>query len=135
MLRLARGVDRAAGEAKEKDRALSGEAPTREGLAVGITARGVALVVVDRYHGVRESRWETVNEKREDVEPPSLAVVATTGSNRSDAALVRHDAKAASSIESSKSSDDTTAVTTDSSTKGRTPCTHPPPERRVLRQQ
>lgn len=86
-----RGVDREApGEAKEKDRAVSGEAPTREGLAVGTTA--LLVVVVLKYHGFSELRWETVTENREEVDPPNLTTPPppTTGaSKRREVALAR----------------------------------------------
>ena len=110
------GVDWGAEEAKENDRALSGEAPMREGLAVGTTALLVVVVVL-RYHGLSELRWETVKENRDDAQLPTLAAA---GSNRKEA-VRRSDVKDPSSSESSKSSDDTTAVTADSSTNGRTP--------------
>lgn len=110
------GVDLAAGEAKEKDRALNGEAPINEGLAVGTTVR---VVVVERYQGLRESKWETVKEKRDDVDPlPDLAVA---GSKRREVVL-GYDANVLSSSEFSKSREDTRVVTAESSTNGRTPC-------------
>ena len=78
---LPRGV-LAAGDAKENDRALRGEmsaGPRRDGL-------GLVLIVgptldddddddedvsaKERYQGLRESRWETVKEKREEEQEP-----------------------------------------------------------------
>lgn len=85
------GVVLAAGDAKERDRALSGEmsAGPREEywVVVGPTLEADVSAKL-RYHGLSESRWcETVNEKREDEHEPILAVdFNDEGSNRRDEA-------------------------------------------------
>lgn len=80
---LPRGV-LAAGDAKEKDRALRGEmsaGPSRDGLGlvliVGPTLdddddeeEDDEVSAKERYQGLRESRWETVKEKREEEQEP-----------------------------------------------------------------
>ena len=79
------------GDAKERDRALSGEiraGPRREGEGlVGPTLDDDVSVNV-RCQGLTESKlWETVNEKREEVHEPILAVGGREdGSNRRDEA-------------------------------------------------
>jgi hypothetical protein len=85
-LMLPRGV-LAAGDANEKDRALSGEmraGPSGEGL-VGPTLEADVSARL-RYQGLSESKWcETVKEKREDEHEPILAVeFKEEGSNRSE---------------------------------------------------
>lgn len=58
MLMFPRGVLEA-GDAKERDRALSGEiraGPSGEGLAVGPTLDADVSLVKVRYHGLRESK-------------------------------------------------------------------------------
>lgn len=115
-----RGV-RAMGEAKESDRAFSGEISAGEGL-VGPTFDDDVSVRL-RYHGFSESRWwDTVKENREEEHDPIFAVDFTVdGSNRRDDAR-GYAEKSLKSSDSSKSNDDTTVVHADSSTKGRTPC-------------
>lgn len=116
-------ADLAPGEAKEKERALSGEAPTREGLA----AAGSVRV---RYQGLRESMWETVKEKREDIDPPppnlEEALEMVAGSKRREeirGLLTAAKAKGGcSSTESSRPTAETTAVDAHWSTNGRAPC-------------
>lgn len=125
------GGVRAAGEAKEKERAESGDAPTRDGLEEGTTAeRGAGVgAVVERYHGL-SALSETLKAKRDEAEPtllPAPVVVVSTaapedGSNRSEA-VRGYAVKDASSSESSKSSEHTAAVAAASSTNGLTPCT------------
>jgi hypothetical protein len=65
-------VVRVTGEAKEKERAESGDAPTRDGLEEGTTergfARGAAAGVVERYHGL-SALSDTLNAKREEADP------------------------------------------------------------------
>lgn len=104
-------VERAAGEAKEKERAESGDAPMRDGLEVGTTERGPTDdgVVVDRYHGLRVLSCDTVTENRDEAEPTPMPFVpvasrAAAGSNRSDA-VRGYAVNDASSSESSKSSE------------------------------
>ena len=115
----------AMGDAKESERALSGEmsaGPNGDGL-VGPTLDADVSARL-RYQGFSESRWwDTVKEKREEEQEPILAVDFTVeGSNRRDEAR-GYDAKSLKSRHSSKSNDDTTVIHGDSSTKGRTPCT------------
>lgn len=84
----------AAGDANEKDRALSGDisaGPKEEGAVVGPTLEADVSVKL-RYQGFSESKlWcETVNEKREDEHEPILAVdFKEEGSNRRDEARDR----------------------------------------------
>ena len=85
-LMLPRGV-LAAGDAKENDRALSGEisaGPSGDGL-VGPTFDADVSVKL-RYQGLSESKWwDTVKEKREEEHDPILAVdFNDEGSNRRD---------------------------------------------------
>lgn len=77
---------RATGDAKEKERALSGEMSAGEGV-VGPTLDAEVSERL-RYHGLRESSWwETVKAKREEEHEPILAVDFTVeGSNRRDEA-------------------------------------------------
>lgn len=88
-LMLPRGA-LAAGDAKERDRALTGEmraGPSGEGL-VGPTS--VADVSVkERYHGFSESKWwDTVKANLEEEQEPTFAVdLIDEGSNRRDEAL------------------------------------------------
>lgn len=88
---LAGGV-LAAGDANEKDRALSGEisAGPKEDGVVGPTFEADVSVKL-RYQGFSESKWcETVNEKREDEHEPILAVdFKDEGSNRREDARGR----------------------------------------------
>ena len=93
------GVERAAGDAKENERAESGDAPTREGLEEGTTERGpaptgAAAGVVERYHGL-SALSDTLKAKRDEAEPTArpppvtlpiaVSTAAPVGSNRSDA--------------------------------------------------
>lgn len=134
-----RGVaaDRAEGEAKERERALRGESPAKEGLAAAVAGGGGAAAgegsVRVRYQGLRESKRETVKEKREEVEPPpppilvdAAAEETVDGSKRREVVPGRWWSAAAngrcSSSESSKSRDHTTAVDVQRSTNGREPC-------------
>jgi hypothetical protein len=79
----------AAGDANERDRALSGEmsAGPRGEWPVGPTFEADVSAKL-RYQGLSESKWcETVNEKREDEHEPILAAdVKDEGSNRRDEA-------------------------------------------------
>lgn len=78
--------EQAAGEAKEKERVLSGDAPTSEGLAMRFETAEVEVdVEVERYQGLRESKRETVKEKRVEVEPTDGFVVRADDSQRSEA--------------------------------------------------
>jgi hypothetical protein len=116
-----------AGEAKEKERAESGDAPTSDGLLeVGTTEREPTEVgMVERYHGLM-GLSVGVTENRDEADPtpafPTTAAADTAGSYRSDA-VRGYAVKEASSSESSKSREHTTAVAGASSTNGRTPCT------------
>lgn len=121
---------RIAGEAKEKDRAETGETPTRDGLEVG-GPHSVRL----RYHGFKASKWETVNENLDEVDPmlPRMVAAAAVGlgvgvvmvgmavaSKRSEE--VRKEVNGPSSRELSKSIEATTDVDDQTSTNGRAPC-------------
>lgn len=86
----ARGV-LAAGDAKEKERALRGEmraGPRREGpgLVVGPTLEKDDVSLRERYQGLRESRWETVKENREEEQEPILEEGTEEGSKRREEA-------------------------------------------------
>lgn len=123
MSTLPRGI-LAAGDANEKDLALTGEmraGPNTGGL-VGPTLDADVSVKL-RYHGFTESKWcATVKENREEEHDPILAVDdgIEEGSNRREEAR-GYDVKSLNSSDSSKSSDDTIIVRGDSSTNGLTP--------------
>lgn len=87
---LPRGV-LAAGDAKEKERALRGDiraGPSRDGEGVVGPTLDADVSVIVRYHGFSESKWwETVKANREDEQEPILPVDGIEdGSNRRDEA-------------------------------------------------
>jgi len=112
---------RAAGDAKEKERAESGDAPTSDGLLlVGTTEREPTDAgMVERYHGLT-GLSVGVTENRDEAEPTPAFPTTAAGSNRSDA-VRGYAVNEASSSESSKSSEHTAVVAGASSTNGRTP--------------
>lgn len=117
-------LPRAAGDANENDRALTGDmraGPITDEGVVGPTL-GADVSVKVRCHGLRESKWwDTVKENLEEEHEPILAVGGTReGSNRRDEAR-GYAVKSLNSNDSSKSSDDITMVIGDSSTNGLTP--------------
>jgi len=110
----------AAGDAKEKERAESGDAPTSDGLLVGTTEREpTGAGMVERYHGLT-GLSVGVTENRDEAEPTPAFPTTAAGSNRRDA-VRGYAVNEASSSESSKSSEHTAVVAGASSTNGRTP--------------
>lgn len=92
-------------------------APAREGLAGATAVRVLAML---RYHGFKESSWETVKENLDEAEAAEAASLGE-GSKRRE--VVRGWAvKMDSSAVDSKSWEETTAVNGHKSTKGRAPC-------------